>query len=361
MTSEATCKGRVPDNDDHMGVRISAVFVVLVTSAGATLFPIVTRRLSRFKISENFYDFAKYFGSGVIIATAFVHLLQPAQEELGQKCLLQSFQDYPMAYGFALISMMIMFLGEFYAYRFGAEILERQGLGHVSEQHTCGPPDVRVLNEDIASEQPPMINEVANLTSEEERLEAKDADPESSPMATEDLVMKKQSSGAVEVIGVFVLELGILFHSVIIGITLSTTEWNSGAESFFVLYPAIIFHQLFEGLGLGARLAFMPSTFSLWFLCILGMLYALCTPVGMALGLGIRRTYSPDTPTFYYVSGVFDAVSAGILIYSGLVELMAHDFIFNKDMYRKPLWKATLNMLELWAGTGVMALIGRWA
>lgn len=81
----------------------------------------------------------------------------------------------------------------------------------------------------------------------------------------------------------------------------------------------------------------------------------------MALGLGIRRTYSPDTPTFYYVSGVFDAVSAGILIYSSLVELMAHDFIFNKDMYQKPLWKATLNILELWAGTGVMALIGRWA
>ena len=61
------------------------------------------------------------------------------------------------------------------------------------------------------------------------------------------------------------------------------------------------------------------------------------------------------------MSGVFDAVSAGILIYSSLVELMAHDFIFNKDMYQKPLWTATLNILELWAGTGVMALIGLWA
>jgi len=361
MSSETSCTGRVPDNDDHMGVRISAVFVVLVTSAGATLFPIVTRRLARVKISENFYDFAKYFGSGVIIATAFVHLLQPAQEELGHTCLLKSFQEYPMAYAFALISMMIMFLGEFYAYRFGAEILERHGLGRVSEQHTCGPPDARVFNEDIASEQPSATHDVASPTSEEARLEAKDVDPESGPMGTEDVVIKKQSSGTVEVIGVFVLELGILFHSVIIGITLSTTEWNSGAESFFVLYPAIIFHQLFEGLGLGARLAFMPSTYSVWFLCFLGMLYALCTPIGMALGLGIRRTYSPDTPTFYYVSGVFDAVSAGILIYSSLVELMAHDFIFNKDMYQKPLWKATLNILELWAGTGVMALIGRWA
>ena len=110
---------------------------------------------------------------------------------------------------------------------------------------------------------------MASPTSEEARLEAKYADPENEPMGTEDVVIKKQSSGTVEVIGVFVLELGILFHSVIIGITLSTTEWNSGAESFFVLYPAIIFHQLFEGLGLGARLALMPSTYSVWFLSLI--------------------------------------------------------------------------------------------
>ena len=131
-------------------------------------------------------------------------------------------------------------------------------------------------------------------------------------------------------------------------------------RKFFRLIPCHHLSPALRGFGSGCTPR-VYAVYSLWFLCFLGMLYALCTPIGMALGLGIRRTYSPDTPTFYYVSGVFDAVSAGILIYSSLVELMAHDFIFNKDMYQKPLWKATLNILELWAGTGVMALIGRWA
>ena len=58
---------------------------------------------------------------------------------------------------------------------------------------------------------------------------------------------------------------------------------------------------------------------------------------------------------------MFDSVSAGILIYTGLVELMAHDFIFNREMHAAPTWKVLLNIFELCAGVGVMALLGRWA
>jgi hypothetical protein len=32
------------------------------------------------------------------------------------------------------------------------------------------------------------------------------------------------------------------------------------------------------------------------------------------------------------VAGVLDSLSAGILIYTSLVELLAHDFIFNREM-----------------------------
>lgn len=407
MADSPKCKGNVPDNDDHMAVRITAVFVVLITSAVFTLFPIVTKRISRIRIPPNFYDFAKYFGSGVIIATAFVHLLAPAHDELSQECLAAGFQVYPMAYAFALIAMNIMFFSEFLAYRLGSQILERRGLGRIADGHTCGPPDVELLNGegpleesamDARSEgeqttRPPGFSDeeargdetraeepcqqkfsaenvhntdagtglVCGVPNDQQYTSAKEDDVEYNATGDEDLILQKRTSNTAEVIGVFVLELGIVFHSVIIGITLATTQWESGDESFYVLYPAIVFHQVFEGLGLGARLAFMPLVYSTWFLCMLGMVYALCTPVGMAIGLGIRNTYSPDTPTFYYVSGIFDSFSAGILIYSGLVELMAHDFIFNKDMHTRPMWKALLNMFELWAGIATMGVIGRWA
>ena len=39
-------------------------------------------------------SFAKYFGSGVIIATAFIHLLSPALDELGSSCLTGTWTEY---------------------------------------------------------------------------------------------------------------------------------------------------------------------------------------------------------------------------------------------------------------------------
>ena len=39
-------------------------------------------------------SFAKYFGSGVIIATAFIHLLSPAIDELSSPCLGPAWRAY---------------------------------------------------------------------------------------------------------------------------------------------------------------------------------------------------------------------------------------------------------------------------
>lgn len=47
----------------------------------------------------------------------------------------------------------------------------------------------------------------------------------------------------------FILEFGVIFHSVFIGLTLAV----SGAE-FITLYIVLSFHQTFEGLALGSRL-----------------------------------------------------------------------------------------------------------
>lgn len=86
------------------GIRISAVFVILVTSLCTTLFPIVTKRLPRCRIPDWVYNICRYFGSGVILATAFMHLLDPATEELGSPCLSSVFQNYPFALLFALFA-----------------------------------------------------------------------------------------------------------------------------------------------------------------------------------------------------------------------------------------------------------------
>lgn len=45
-----------------------------------------------------------------------------------------------------------------------------------------------------------------------------------------------------------ILEFGVIFHSVIIGLNLGVV-----GDEFDTLYPVLVFHQSFEGLGIGAR------------------------------------------------------------------------------------------------------------
>jgi zinc transporter 1/2/3 len=153
-----------------------------------------------------------------------------------------------------------------------------------------------------------------------------------------------------------ILEFGILFHSVIIGLTLG----SSGPE-FSVLYPVIVFHQSFEGLGIGARLSAIPfprrHSWMPWWLCA-G--YGLTTPIAIAIGLGVRTTYNADAYTANVASGLLDSISAGILIYTGLVELMARDFLFSPDRTNDDRQLAFM-AISMLLGAGIMALLGKWA
>lgn len=55
-----------------LGARVSAVFVVLVVSTAVTFFPVMAVRSTRFNVPRYAYLFARYFGAGVIVATAFI-------------------------------------------------------------------------------------------------------------------------------------------------------------------------------------------------------------------------------------------------------------------------------------------------
>lgn len=52
----------------------------------------------------------------------------------------------------------------------------------------------------------------------------------------------------------------------------------------------------------------------------------------MAIGLGIRNSYQGNSVTALAVSGILDSISAGILLWTGLVELLAHEFLFSEEM-----------------------------
>lgn len=153
-----------------------------------------------------------------------------------------------------------------------------------------------------------------------------------------------------------ILEFGVIFHSVIIGLTL-----GSAGDEFPVLYPVIVFHQSFEGLGIGARLSAIPFPRRVrWMPWVLCAAYGLTTPIAVAIGLGVRTTYNESSITANIVSGVLDSISAGILIYTGFVELLARDFLFNPDRTRKDGQLAFM-VVSVLLGAGIMALLGKWA
>lgn len=56
----------------HLGARVSALFVILILSTSVTFFPVVAARVRWLRINIYVYLFARYFGAGVIIATAFI-------------------------------------------------------------------------------------------------------------------------------------------------------------------------------------------------------------------------------------------------------------------------------------------------
>lgn len=279
----------------------------------------------------------KYFGSGVIIATAFIHvseasiiyeldvhdtdsmqLLAPAGDALRNPCLTGPITDYSWVEGIVLMTIFVLFFTELMAMRYA----------------TFGPdPEPGHHDHEINGESMALS---ATSTSKNGHTPGDDhfshsrrhSDPEA-----EISRVRPVEDYAAQMTAIFILEFGVIFHSIFIGLTLAV----AGPE-FNTLYVVLVFHQTFEGLGLGSRLAVTPwPKTKRWTPYTLAAAYSLSTPIALAVGLGVRETYLPGSQTALIINGVFDSISAGILIYTGLVELMAHEFMFSEVMRRARL------------------------
>lgn len=162
---------------------------------------------------------------------------------------------------------------------------------------------------------------------------------------------------AAQITAIFILEFGVIFHSIFIGLTLAVTD------NFIILFVVLVFHQTFEGLGLGARLgmATWPAGARRWTPYGLGMLYAVSTPFAIGMGLIASKSLALEAATSRVVNGVFDAISGGILMYTALVELVAHEFMFNPEMRKAGLGMQLSAYACVVLGVGLMALLANWA
>ncbi|KAK3374850.1 Zinc/iron permease [Podospora didyma] len=373
----------------HWELRIASIFIILAGSALGALVPIWLARSSKMRVPKLCFFVAKYFGSGVILATAWMHLLSPASDNLRDECLADILPDYDWAMGIGLMTVMVMFLVELIVSRFdfgfghshghdahrdekksddGPRMASLAIRGHTHDDieaggsHISGKSSTNEINvdgkpdgghphhhhhHDGKTRIPGLQNDVSYPPGGEDHLGHQRDHVEGDA----------HSNYAAQMTALFILEFGVIFHSIFIGLTLAVTD------NFIILFIVLVFHQTFEGLGLGARLATAtwPADGRRWTPYALGSLYAVSTPFAIGIGLIVNQSLALEAATGRVVNGVLDAISGGILMYTGLVELLAHEFMFNPEMRKAGLGMQLFAYSCVAFGVGLMALLAKWA
>lgn len=158
-----------------------------------------------------------------------------------------------------------------------------------------------------------------------------------------------------DALSVLILEAGIIFHSLLLGITLVV----AGDSVFITLFIVIVFHQMFEGLALGARIAAIHGLKKTKYI-LLPLAFAFVTPTGMAIGIGVLNRFNGNDPATIIALGTLDSLSAGILLWVGVVSMWASDWMFG-ELRDAGLLKTLCALVSLVAGMILMGLLGKWA
>jgi zinc transporter ZupT len=131
--------------------------------------------------------------------------------------------------------------------------------------------------------------------------------------------------------------------------------------SFIVLLVAISFHQTFEGFALGSRISairFPDGSPKPWFMALA---YGTTTPIGQAIGLAIHSLYDPASQAGLLTVGFMNAISSGLLLFAGLVELLAEDFLTDESYVILQGKRRLQACASVVGGSLLMALVGAWA
>ncbi|KAG8797150.1 high-affinity Zn(2+) transporter zrt1, partial [Serendipita sp. 399] len=239
--------------DAHRSLRIAAIFIILLSSAIGAFFPLFAKRSLR--LPRPVYEFAKYFGSGVIIATAFIHLLTPGFEALGSPCLTGVWTVYPWAAAISMASVFFIFFLELFAFRWGtARLQQSDNLQYDTHGHSHGVAGTHAAHgpepdQPILESSDPKHTGSPDAGGHHEghshqpshRARAGTTDRHEHATVAEDALS--------QAVSILILEFGVIFHSFIIGMTLAVSS------EFVPLLIVLVFHQFFEGLGLATRLA----------------------------------------------------------------------------------------------------------
>ncbi|KAI9374320.1 ZIP zinc transporter-domain-containing protein [Aspergillus egyptiacus] len=396
-TKRQTCaQGGVNSDEYNLSLHVGALFIILGVSTLACALPILIIHFSRLRIPTSFLFFVRHFGTGVLIATAFVHLLPTAFTLLGDPCLSGFWTtDYPAMPGaIALCGIFLVTLIEmvFSPVRQATRRHPRRDdCEPAIEPVVTQPPRAVYVSTTVDSEEAtkdcdcpqlrpkgPLIGRSSSFSraihrigEESDRVCRISSAPEVRPLpqvsedkrcdregsVQDEFQLSEKQKHNKDVMQVFMLEVGILFHSVFIGMSLSVSIGNE----FVVLLIAIVFHQSFEGLALGSRIACLDWPTKAVQPWLMSLAYGCTTPIGQAIGIATHSLYSPDSETGLLLVGTMNAISAGLLIFASLVELLSEDFLSDESWRVLRGRRRVIACTLVFLGAFCMSLVGAWA
>lgn len=285
LTKRAEC-GASSGVGTHYDVpfHVGALFIIWTVSTLACAFPLLALKFPKLHISQRFFFAVRHFGTGVLIATAFVHLLPTAFISLGDDCLSNFWvNDFPAAPGaICLMAIFAVTIVEmvFHPASGGGGCMGTHGTVDSSKLAMSPRPPMPMspslpmspkpqispwthLSPNPLSPNPltsnPQISvrpelrghhrndtgyscetltddsagSLSKIESSEKIKDLEAVQTSESALLTPEQQIKKEK------LQCMLLELGILFHSVFIGMALSV----SVGDDFMVLLIAIIFHR----------------------------------------------------------------------------------------------------------------------
>ncbi|CAL5203503.1 unnamed protein product [Lathyrus oleraceus] len=338
IAAECDCKCDEEDKEDEdrnkskaLRYKIAALASIMVASAIGVCIPLLGKVIPALSPEKDIFFVIKAFAAGVILSTGFIHVLPDAFENLTFPSLKDKerpWGDFPLTGFVAMCTAM------------GTLMVDTYATAYFQNQNSKETPTQVESHESTADEEHEGHVHVHTHASHGH------AHGHISSDTSSELLRHRVVSQ--------VLELGIIVHSVIIGISLGASE---NPKTIRPLVGALTFHQFFEGMGLGSCIT--QANFKNLSITVMGLFFALTTPVGIGIGIGISSVYDENSPTALIVEGIFNAASAGILIYMALVDLLAADFM-NPRMQKSGTLRLGCN-ISLLLGAGAMSLIAKWA
>eukprot|EP00842_Homolaphlyctis_polyrhiza_P002584 jgi/Hompol1/3326/HPOL_006473-RA len=351
-------------------LHIAAIFIIIACSLLGVTLPILSQAYFKHGIHSLWLtNCIKLFAVGVILSTALIHKFVPSHELLQSPCL-----PGVVSNNFDMLSGAIALFGML--------------LTHTL--HLLAANAMHALIQDVDTPTPPTSD--SDPTSD---MEAADADKleapaqaimkthsmptmVSLPLIKTDTQQSYQSHHSIRssvsnlhahrpgllifhqsqqqnhrVLHVYIIEVCIALHSLIFGFSL-----GASTSRFKILLVALSFHQFIEGEALSN--VFIEGQFQRQgFAFVTIAAYSFVTPIGIAIGLATYGWMSQNTWQSVLVEGTVNAISAGMLLYSALVNIMAPHFQ-SPEFKEASTWTQAWQVTCVWLGVYSMALAGLW-